>query len=385
MKLLILSWRDIKHPQTGGAGVVIHELSKRWVKWGHEVTVFTSRFPGSSPRENVDGVEIIRSGNPISLYLHANRHYKKQFRGKFDVIIEELNGPIPWYSYYYTQEPIIGLIHQTGRYFDEFRFENSVAYYEMPPIINIGEYLLEPHILKYFRNFPILVMSESTREDFLDLKCSPDMVHVIPEGTKVKPIDKILKKNKDPAFIYLGRLNRSKRIDHVLQAIGQVKKQFPNIRLHIIGRGKKDYENELKLLAKDLGIGENTTFHGYLSEETKNKIIQMSHALLITSIKEGWGLVVTEANAMGTPAIGYNVSGLKDSIRHGITGILVDSGDINALSEAVVKLLRDRKLREKLNYNAWMWSKEFTWDRSAKAALKKIKNILRDYYNKNID
>ncbi len=384
MKVLMLSWRDLKNPLAGGAEVVIHELGKRWVKWGHEVTIFTAGFKGGANDEMVDGIKIIRAGNPLTVFLQARRYYQKYFQNKYDVVIEEVNGPLPWYSYYYVHEPLIAIIHQTGRYFDEFNFKNSVAYYELPPVLNIGVYTFEPYIMKYYRNFPILVMSESTKQDFLDLKCSPEMIHVILEGTKVRPLEKIPLKNHDPTFVYLGRLKRFKRVDHVLQAIGRVKKQLPNVHLHIIGRGEKGYEKELKKLAIELGIDQNTTFHGYLSEAKKDQLIQSSHALLITSVKEGWGLVVTETNAMGTPAIGYKVSGLKDSIRDGVTGLLVESGDINALSDAILKFMQNRKLREKLTINAWVWSKEFTWDRSAKVALAKINEIISGYYNKDL-
>jgi glycosyltransferase involved in cell wall biosynthesis len=227
-------------------------------------------------------------------------------------------------------------------------------------------------------------MSESTKQDLLNLNCSPEMIHVILEGTKVKPLEKIPQKDHDPTCVCLGRLKRFKRVDHVLKVIALVKKQLPNVHLHIIGRGEKEYEKELRDLAVELGIEHNTTFHGYLSEAEKDQLIQSSHALLMTSVKEGWGLVVTETNAMGTPAIGYKVSGLKDSIRDGVTGLLVESGDIAALSEAIQKFMSNHKLREKLTYNAWEWSKEFTWERSAKVALEKIEEILTGYYNKHI-
>ena len=376
MKFLILSWRDIKSPAAGGAEVVIHEIGRRWVEWGHNVTVFASGYRGCLKEEVVDGVKIIRSGNPITVYFRARRYYKKYFQGKYDVVIEEVNGPMPWYSYYYVKEPLFALIHQNSRDFDEFNLKNSVAYYELPPIIRYIQYIIDPYILRYYKRFPILVMSESTKKDFIDLHFSPDNIRVIPEGINIPPVEKIGRKEKTPTFIYLGRLKRSKRVDHIVKAIKIVKAQYPNVRLLVIGRGPASYKAYLKRLATELNLTANITFFGYLSEVEKNSFLQKSHALLITSIREGWGLVVTEANAMGTPAIGYNVAGLRDSIRNGKTGMLVESGNIEALGKTIIKFIREQELQKALTHNAWEWSKEFGWDRSAKVCLERVNDLL---------
>ena len=119
-----------------------------------------------------------------------------------------------------------------------------------------------------------------------------------------------------------------------------------------------------------------------MPEEEKKRLLKTSHALIITSIREGWGLVVTEANAMGTPAIGYDVAGLRDSIRDKDTGILVESGNIQALGEAMIRFLGDQKMQKRLSNSAWEWSKEFTWDNSAKVLLGYVKEILAKDYHK---
>ena len=112
MKILILSWRDIKHPWKGGAEVYLHEISKNLVKKGHEVTYFGSMHPGGSlVSENIDGVNVIRKGNRFTVYLWAIWYYIFQFRKKFDVIIDQNNG-IPFFSpVYVSSTPIICLTH----------------------------------------------------------------------------------------------------------------------------------------------------------------------------------------------------------------------------------------------------------------------------------
>ncbi len=97
--------------------------------------------------------------------------------------------------------------------------------------------------------------------------------------------------------------------------------------------------------------------------------LKQSHAIVVTSAREGWGIVVTEANALYTPAIGYNIAGIRDSIINGQTGLLTKKNNPQLLSEAIVTLLSDKTLYFKMRQNALNKAKEFSWDRSAKETL----------------
>ena len=92
-------------------------------------------------------------------------------------------------------------------------------------------------------------------------------------------------------------------------------------------------------------------------------------------MKEGWGMTIIEAAACGTPAIGYDVPGLRDSIRHMETGILVPYGGIKALAKAMTMLVEDQKLWSKLAGNTLNWAKQFSWDKSAEEFTKVINSI----------
>lgn len=103
MKILIFNWRDIKNPSSGGAEILIHELAKFLISKKNEVILFTSRFRGSAETENVDGVRIIRFGQPItyyflnSVYFLAYKYYKKNFEGKVDLVIDSVHG-LPFFT-----------------------------------------------------------------------------------------------------------------------------------------------------------------------------------------------------------------------------------------------------------------------------------------------
>jgi glycosyltransferase involved in cell wall biosynthesis len=81
---------------------------------------------------------------------------------------------------------------------------------------------------------------------------------------------------------------------------------------------------------------------------------------------EGFGLVVIEANARGTPAVAYDVPGLRTSIRNGETGILVENGNVSALADAIINIVKDTELRNRLTENALRYSKQFSWDNAAR-------------------
>ena len=92
MKILVFNWRCWINPSMGGAEVFTHEVLKRWVKDGHEVTLFTSKFSGSKSEEVLDGIRIFRDGGKYTVYGKAKKWYKNRFsKENFDVIIDEIN------------------------------------------------------------------------------------------------------------------------------------------------------------------------------------------------------------------------------------------------------------------------------------------------------
>jgi glycosyltransferase involved in cell wall biosynthesis len=86
--------------------------------------------------------------------------------------------------------------------------------------------------------------------------------------------------------------------------------------------------------------------------------------ILVPAIREGWGLVVTESNAMGTPAVAYNVPGLRDSIKDGQTGLLTHENNPQELASLAISLFRDSRTLIKISANAINFSRQFSWDKS---------------------
>ena len=114
---------------------------------------------------------------------------------------------------------------------------------------------------------------------------------------------------------------------------------------------------------------------GYITQAQKQELLRRSHLVLVTSIKEGWGLIVTEANSQGTPAIVYNVDGLRDSTIDNETGIITNTNTPDALAESIFNLLKNKQQYNKLCKSGWSFSKKVTFDRSYSDFKRVIDNI----------
>src|SRR5207249_969771 len=185
-------------------------------------------------------------------------------------------------------------------------------------------YALEPMYLRAYRRTPALTFGQSTASDLRRLGFH-GQISVLPVG--IEPIEVgIIQKASEPTFVYVGRLAPSKRVNELVEAFATFHQQANGGRLVLIGSGPSRYERELRQIAMRLGVAEHVEFSGWLRGAAKHQRMAEAHALVMASVREGWGLVVSEANACGTPAIVYNVRGLCDSVRNEVTGLVVWSG-----------------------------------------------------------
>jgi glycosyltransferase involved in cell wall biosynthesis len=350
LKILWFNWRCWLNPEMGGAEVFTHENAKRWVRAGHEVTLFTSEFPNCGREEFVDGVRIVRAGGKYGVYWKARKYYKKYFsKDEYDVVIDEINTrPFLTPKFVNGGEKIVALIHQLAR---EYWF------YETPfPISYIGCYFLEKRWLRNYVDIPTVTVSESTMKELADLGF--EKIFVVPEGLNFKPLNRVPEKEDYPVLAYVGRLKRAKRPDHVVNAFKIVKKKAPEAELWIIGNGY--FRKDLEKIATN-----GMKFFSGPSDRERKELVKRAWVLVNPSVREGFGLNVVEANALGTPCIAYDVAGLRDSVKDGETGLLAKAGAVEDLAEKIVMVLDDDALRKRLCKKALEYSRKFDWNISA--------------------
>jgi len=368
-KILIFNWKDPKHPNAGGAEKATHEIAKRWTQQGHDVHLVCGNYPGGSRLDNIDGIQIIRLGGEYSIYPLAALQYLRRLKGRYDVIIDEIN-TVPFFTPLYVKEPKVAFIHQLAA---------EVLFEELPFVQAKFWSVLEPRILRMYRNIPI-VTSQSTKKDLVRIGIPESRIHVTNYGVDHNLYTPTEKKSPDPHVLFIGRLRRNKGVHYLIRAMKRVIREIPNVKLSIIGRGDLEYENYLKKLTRNLNLMEHTTFHEFgfrESLERKIELMQDAWLLVSPSIREGFGLAVVEANACGTPAIAADVPGLRDTVRNNETGILVPPKDVDALAKAMVEVLTNDEQRVRLSKKCLGYSKLFNWDKTADQMLLWLKKIVR--------
>ncbi len=360
LNILWISWKDRGHPKWGGAEVLTDELRKRLHAHGHAVTLLTSGYRGAPKREVVNGIQTIRVGN--SRYSHPARafaHFNLHLRNKFDIVIEEVNAT-PYFSV---------LTERTAKRFLFYHhLEREVWLHEAPPLLNMfGYHILEPLTTNILGRLgvPLITVSESTRQELSHYGFKPEQTHIISEGIELKPVQNIhvIHKFDRPTVLSLGAMRAMKRTLDQVKAFELAKVDIPTLQLKIAGDANGPYGKKvLDYIARSPFAGD-IDYLGRISKSEKRRLMRSCHIIVVTSVKEGWGLIVTEAASQGTPAIVYDVPGLRDSVRHDQTGMVTDQQPA-AMAAAIISLLGQQTKYQTLRRNAWQWSKRITFDQS---------------------
>ncbi len=196
----------------------------------------------------------------------------------------------------------------------------------------------------------------------------PARIQVIPNGIDLERFTPGPHEDRfpEPTLLYLGRLKRYKRVDLVLAATAELRRQGIPARLLVAGKG--DHREALERAAQRLGLSaDGVEFLGFVSEERKLELLRRAWVHLLTSPNEGWGIANLEAAACGTPTVASNSPGLRDSVRHGETGFLVPHGDVPELARRAGALLTDPALLRRQALAARGFAEGFSWEASAEA------------------
>jgi glycosyltransferase involved in cell wall biosynthesis len=154
-----------------------------------------------------------------------------------------------------------------------------------------------------------------------------------------------------------------KRTLDQIKAFEIAKEDIPDLKMIVAGATDGAYGETVLDYINQSPFAQDISVEGKVSKARKEELMQKAHVVTLTSVKEGWGLVVTEANSQGTPAVVYDVDGLRDSVRDGITGYVCQTNPA-ALAKGVVKLLSKPLQYDRFRRTAWEWSKEITFDKS---------------------
>lgn len=367
MNILMLNWRDIKNPKSGGAEIVTMEHLSYWVKKGHSVVWFTSRFKDSKKSEKVRGVKIIRYGNFLTVYLFAFFYYLKN-RKNVDFVVDQIHG-IPFFTPVYVRKPKIAYIHEVA---------GDIWDHMYPfPINMIGKFF-EKYYFKFYKNTIFWVPSESTAKDLIKNGVRKEKCVKILGAINNKTLSRPAVKDKIPTLIFVSRLVKMKGVEEVIKAFFIIQKKIPNIRLHIVGDGEDRYVKTVRAKFKIDKKDSSIKFFGFVPQSKKIELLGKSNLILHASIKEGWGLVIVEAASQGTPSVVYDVGGLRESTLNNKTGIVLDKNTPEEMARVSIDLISDKEKYRKFQNNCLQWSSSLTWDKSVNASMKLLERTMSE-------
>ena len=378
MRILMLNWRCPSNPKSGGAEYVTRKHLEAWVLAGHEVHWLAGSYPGAPPYEKLGVSEITkkqfkesfprdavhrgvihihRYGTPIMIYFLAPLLYWYKWGGKFDLVIDQIHG-IPFLTPLWTwKSRKIAFIHEVAQeIWDEM----------LPFPINVLGKIYEKVYFLFYRGIRFWTVSNSTKKDLAKFGILKEQITVIPNAIDLEPVKEVPTKENVLTLVFLGRLVKMKGIEDALRIVTEFKKTVPEVKLWVLGQGEPKYIDILKHLTAELGISSNVDWKGWATEEEKVGYLRRAHYLLHTSVREGFGLTVLEANSQGTPAIARDIPGLHDIVHDKSNGILLDDLSVNdVLSKYDIKSREYVELCE----SSLKSSLQFTWEKALKNGL----------------
>lgn len=376
MKILMLSW---EYPPriVGGISTVVHDLSKRLIKDGHEVTVVTYRDGDVPYYENDNGVEvyrvdnyIIRPNNFIDWIMQLNFNMITKAteiinkKGKFDVIHAH-----DWLVAYSAKSlkqsfdiPMIATIHATesGR--------NSGIHNEVQRYINDTEWMLT------YEATEVIVNSNFMKCELQRLFGLPfEKIDVIPNGISQTIYDNVVKdydfrrkfaSDNEKIILFVGRLVYEKGIQNLIAAMPKILNGYHDSKLVICGKG--GMMNELKEQVKFLRIENKVYFTGQLSRKNLSKMYKCADIAVFPSTYEPFGVVAIEAMSAEIPVVVSDIGGLNEIVEHGVNGMKSYTGNANSLADSILSLLFNEQLCHNVVKNAKQKVKEvYNWQKIA--------------------
>ncbi len=349
-KLLVIS---TSYPLTpgSGSGIFIHNQAKALAEIGHDVTVLCPDSSRADVKSEMDGVRIERfryapramqqlaygGGIPANLgdkpwlwltvpgFVTSCAARAAKLARDADLIHAHWTAAAMAARLGVAQKPLV------------VSFHGSDLMTRNPLMLSAARYAAKGAAA-------VVVHSETMRQKATALGLRDEKVHLLPHGVDTDAV-KPAKAATAKRIICVGRLSREKGQDILLDAFTHLSEQ--SVELHLVGTGPT--ENELRGLARDLGIEKRVVFHGQLPHAKAMNLLCESTLAAVPSRREGFSVFCLEAMSAGLPVVAARCGGPEDLVEDQTTGLLTPVEDSKAMTEAMEKLLGDDSLHGRLS------------------------------------
>ena len=369
MKIALVCPYDYAYP--GGVTAHVSQLEHHFTRIGHCVKIFA---PFSENKDVLSDNSIVVSSrvtpvpaggsiSRISLSPLLPSRVKTLLREeKFDIV--------------HIHEPVVPLLSVAAVYFSK---SVNVGTFHACHNTPRGYHFCHPFIKGAFERLDGKIAVSQPARDFV-AKYLPGEYRVIPNGVDfehfaadVPPFEQFCDGKLN--ILFVGRLEKRKGLDYLLGGYGHVKRQFPNIRLIVVGPGPKlrrNYEDKInRMKLKDV------VFAGRVSYADLPRYYHAADIFCAPATgEESFGVILLEAMAAGKPIIASNISGYASVVDDGIEGLLVPPKDEGALAQAIISLFSDAALRQQMGARGRAKAEEYRWERVARMVLNYYSELL---------
>jgi glycosyltransferase involved in cell wall biosynthesis len=191
---------------------------------------------------------------------------------------------------------------------------------------------------------------------------SESMIEILYNGVDIPKYDAVTIENiVENQIIFVGRLAPHKHVDHLITVLGNIRKTVPSVKLVIVGKGEEK-ENLVNLVNQN-DLEDIITFKQDLSDEELIKKIKESEMLVLPSTREGFGMVLAEANCCYRPVVTYASGGTVEVVEDEYNGYLIESENVAELENKIIKLLNNKELQKQIGISGRKKVEaEFNWD-----------------------
>jgi len=359
----------------------IYEVAKRLAS-RNEVHIYCQRYQGTPKESIMDRIHVHRVGfpfrKPTSYLMRASSTLPLLLsilnEERFDIINTNwLFPPAPSYlAAKLKRTPIVftsdGILwHHLGKL-------NLPDY---NPLLSLFGCIMEDIDVRCNYNAYITV-SHGTRDELISMGINPEKIFVVYNGVDLGFYDSIkVRESEKPSVCYVGHLEGRKNILDLIQAFQIVLGEVPDTTLTVAGTGP--LLRRAEELAKALKISDRVIFMGSVGFEEAAKIIKSSHLLVLPSLVEGFGIVLAEANACHKPVVAYDIPNVREVVKDGVNGFLVEPRNVKKLAKRIIEVLRDDTLRRRMGEDGRrIVEKHFTWDGAAEETLEVYHKVLKE-------
>jgi glycosyltransferase involved in cell wall biosynthesis len=366
-------------PEVGGAGVYVHTLSKEMVKRGHQVVVITRGSWKGLESDRLDGINVYRVPY-LHLYpfiVHTHEIFQKMIFKELRSNLDLVHTHQPFSPPIKTTLPMIATIHASvGPGAIELQTFYTGRRIPGPLFSLMRSYVKATQDRIFERADAITTVSKAVANELHTLHgLDATSISVLGNGVDIEVFEPGKTKPSENVVLYTGGLSYRKGLIDLVMAARHVLNKYPEVSFILTGTGP--IERELRRMITKMGMTNNFRFLGFVDRARLIELYQSATVYVFPSYYEGVPTSVLEAMACGTPVVATAIDGIPELVVNGKNGFIVPVKNPEAISSAILKLLDDEELRNRIGQAARQTIREhFTWNEVANRTLKCYNRLL---------